>query len=121
VGVSNTATDPFPLPSAAPPDFNLADYLATLERVQQLKPESLVYPFGEIVKEPERVISILKENTQLLGELILNAVREEKAPIAIAHDICQYASTHLGLTLNSSSLEMTILGYINYFKKKSMV
>jgi len=120
-GVSNAATESFPLPSAAPPDFDMEDYLATLERVKQLKPGLLIYPHGGVVKEPEKVISKLMENTQLLGNLTLKVLREGKTPETIATDIYQYASAHLGLDLSNSGIEMTILGYINHFKKKGIV
>jgi len=119
-GVSNAATDSFPLPSAAPPDFDMADYLATLERVKQLKPRLLIYPHGGVIKEPEKVISKLMENTRLLGNLTLKALREGKTPETIAHDIREHAAVHLGLDLSNTGIEMTILGYINHFKKKGM-
>jgi len=120
-GVSNAATDSFPLPSAAPPDFDLDSYLATLELVKQIEPQLLFYPHGGVAQEPEKVISILTENTRLLGNLTLHALRERKTPEATAHDIREYASEHLGLDLSNIGIEMTILGYINHFKKKGMV
>ena len=118
VGLSGAAVNPFPLPSAAPPDFNLEDYLATLERVKSLKPQLLIYPHGEVARDPGKVISMLVDSTLLLGSLILKAMREGKTSEAVAQDVREHASEHLGLDLNDPGITMTVLGYINHFKKK---
>lgn len=120
-GVSSPVADSFPLPSAAPPDFDLDSYLATIERVKRLKPQLLFYPHGGVGREPEKLISMLMKNTLMFRDVTLKALREDKTPEVIARRVREHAAAHLGLDLRNVGIEMMVLGYIAHFAKKGMV
>jgi len=121
LGVSGAPVASFPLPSAAPPDFDAESYLSTIERIKRLNPRLLFYSRGGVISEPEPLITRLTENTLMLRDVILDAVKEGKTPEAIAGRVREHASAHLGLDLSNVGVEATILGYITHFKKKGIV
>jgi glyoxylase-like metal-dependent hydrolase (beta-lactamase superfamily II) len=100
-----------PLPAAAPPSFDLEEYLASMEKLRRLSPEMILYSHDGIGKNPELLISKAIENTKIVADVILKALKEGSSDEAIRSKLLDSLSVNDG---------MTHLGFIVYFKKKNL-
>ena len=101
-----------PLPAAAPPSFDMEVYLETMEKLRQLRPQILFYSHDGIGRNPEKHISAAAENTKIVGDIILKALKEGQTNEAIK----------LGL-LESIGMDndMSLSGFVFYFERNSLV
>jgi len=119
LGVPSYGAESFPLPSAAPPDFNVEVYLETIERLKGLRPRMLFYSHDGVGREPEKLISRAVENTLMFRDIVLKALKKGETPEAIGRRLQEYVST-FGLKAGEVGMEMTVFGYTTYFKKKGL-
>lgn len=117
--IYNADTDP--LPAAPPPSFNIEEYLDSMERLRQLQPRILFYSHDGIGKDPENLISKAAENTRIVGDAILTALKTEKTEEDIARNVSGYLWRHFGVRLDEFELASNIAGYTIYFRKKGLV
>ena len=110
-----------PLPAVAPPSFDMELYLNDMERLKALKPKLLFYSHGSVAGEPEALITTAMENTKLVGDFILRALKAGEGEEAIISHVGDYLRDHLGATLDEYELLSNVSGYIHYFKKKGLV
>jgi hypothetical protein len=89
-----------------------------MEKLRKLKPGLIFYSHGGMEKEPDKLIAIAKENTRLLGDLILKALKDGEAGETIRLKLKQAAREHFGIELSDMDLEMTVGGYTLYYRKK---
>jgi glyoxylase-like metal-dependent hydrolase (beta-lactamase superfamily II) len=115
-GSENTA-----LPSVSAQDFYLDMYLETIQKLKKLKPRMLFYSHDGGVKEPGELISGLTDSTQILGDVILQGLRNSESTESIDRRIHELLSSHLGVRIEAMSMETTILGYTTYFRKKGLI
>lgn len=110
----------FPLPAVAPPSFDQELSLETMEKLRRLKARLLFYSHDGVGREPDKLISIAAENTRLLGDLILKALRDGQTDEAISRRVGEYVASRFGLELSELDLAMTVGAYILYFRKKGL-
>lgn len=120
LGVPRYGMESFPLPAAAPPNFDMEVYLETMGRLKGLRPRILFYSHNGVGKEADKLISSAEENTRVFGDIILKALEEGEEPETIEHRIQEHVSTHSGLRADELNMKMTIHGYTLYFKKKGL-
>ena len=118
LGLPGQGNKPFVLPAVAPPSFDHEVYLETMEKLRKLKPGLIFYSHGGMEKEPDKLIAIAKENTRLLGDLILKALKDGEAGETISRKLREAAREHFGIELSDMDLEMTVGGYTMYYRKK---
>jgi glyoxylase-like metal-dependent hydrolase (beta-lactamase superfamily II) len=109
------------LPSVSAQDFYLDLYLETIQKLEKLEPRMLLYCHEGGVREPVELISRLMESTQILGDVILEGLKNGKSTGSIERRIRELLSSHLGVRIETMSMEITILGYATYFLKKGLV
>ncbi len=110
-----------PLPSVAPPGFDMEAYLETMEKLRSLRPRQLFYSHDGVGKEPEELISAAAQNTRIFADIILGALKRGKTPQAIDGILREYISTHFGPASGRIDTAMIVSGYAFYFKKKGLV
>lgn len=101
-----------PIPAAAPPSFDIEDYLRTMEKLRQLRPRIIFYSHDGVGRNPEKLISTVAENTKTLADIISKALKEGLTNEAIQSRLQQK------LGIND---ENTLPGFVLYFKKKGLV
>ena len=120
LGVPRPGTESSPLPTAAPPAFDIEDYLETIEKLRKLHPRLLFYSHDGTGKNPEELISQVAENTKNIGDIILSALKEKESIEEVDARLREYFSTRLGRDTGGMGDNMTTRGFIHYFKKKGL-
>jgi glyoxylase-like metal-dependent hydrolase (beta-lactamase superfamily II) len=120
LGVPSCGIESFPVPSAAPPDFDVEVYLETMERLKGFRPRLLFYSHDGVGREPEKLISKAAENTLIFQDIVLKALKKGETPEAIGRRIQEYVYTHFGLKMGKVNMEMMVPAYIGYCKKKGL-
>lgn len=109
------------LPAVAQPSFDLEIYVATIEKLRQLKAEMLFYSHGDAWKDPERLTSTAAEKARMYGNMILDAMKQGKNSEDLSRILGDYVMNHFGVKVDDKDLHTTVDGYTIYFKKKGMV
>lgn len=110
-----------PLPAAAPPSFDIAVYLNTMEILKKLKPRIIFYSHEGVGRNPKELIRKASENTGIIGDVILKAMKEGENNELINHRLREYTSTHLGISVPKEDIRMIVDGFTFYFKKNGVV
>jgi glyoxylase-like metal-dependent hydrolase (beta-lactamase superfamily II) len=110
------------LPAVAPPSFDQEIYLETMEKLRKLGARILFYSHGGVVgHDADRLITQAEENTRILGDIILQALKEGGTTGDINRRIKESAAKRFVMTLTDMDLALTIGGYEVYYKKKGLV
>ena len=120
LGVPRSGTESSPLPTAAPPAFDIEDYLETIEKLRQLHPRRLFYSHDGTGQNPEELISQVAENTRNIGDIILNALKDKESVDVVDARLREYLTARLGGDPGGMGDNMTTRGFIHYFKKKGL-
>jgi glyoxylase-like metal-dependent hydrolase (beta-lactamase superfamily II) len=120
LGLPGQGAEPFPLPAVAPPSFDQELYLETMEKLRRLEPRILFFSHGGAGSDPDRTISVAMENTRMLGDMILKALKEGQPIEAISNMLAEEAANRFGIQLSKMDLSMTVAGYKLYFQKKGL-
>jgi glyoxylase-like metal-dependent hydrolase (beta-lactamase superfamily II) len=120
LGLQGQGSKPLALPAVAPPAFDQEVYLETMEKLRKLKPKMIFYSHGGMAKEPDKLISIAEENTRLVGDLVLKALKDGEADETIRRKLREAAKNRFGIELSGMDLEMIVGGYTMYYKKKGL-
>ena len=80
----------------------------------------LFYSHDGVGWEPDILISMAIENTRLLGNVILKALKEGEALEAISRKTEEYVASRLGSEIDEPHLAATVSRYILYFKMKRL-
>lgn len=110
-----------PLPAVAPPGFDEELYIATMKKLQKLKPKLLFYSHNGVGYKPETQISMVIKNSIEFGHAILGAMKQEKSEDAIIEYMRDYVLEHFGARLDAYDLASNVKGYIFYYNRKKMV
>ena len=100
-----------PLPAAAPPSFDMEEYLESMAKLRKLHPRIIFYSHDGVGKNPEQLISQAAENTKMVGDIILKTLREGHGTEAVRSKLQQ----SIGVVD-----EMLLMGFILYFQKKGL-
>ncbi len=111
----------FQLLPAALPGFDADAYMNSIERVRKLKPGILYYSHSKVSYEPEKLMDRVAENTKILTETVLNALKTEATNEAVNRRIYEFIWRYFGVKLEDFYLEMTVNGYAIYFKRKGLL
>ena len=110
------------LPAVAPPSFDQETYIQTMEKLRKLNARILFYSHGGVVGyDVDRLITQAEESTRILGDIILNALKDGGTNEDINRRIKESAARHFAMTLTDMDLALTIGGYEVYYKKKGLV
>ena len=111
LGIPTPGATLSPVPAAAPPSFDMKDYLKTMEKLRQLLPQVVLYSHDGVGRNPEELISAAVENTKIVGNIILKALKEGMTNEAIRSRVHQEVGV---------DDEMSVTGFILYFKKTGL-
>jgi glyoxylase-like metal-dependent hydrolase (beta-lactamase superfamily II) len=122
LGIPGGEGDRILLPAVAPPSFDQEIYLETMEKLRKLNARVLFYAHGGVVgHDADKLITQAEENTRILGDIILNALKEGGTNEDVTRRIREYASRRFAMTLTDMDLALTIGGYEVYYKKKGIL
>ena len=120
LGLLAQSAKPFPLPNTAPPGFDQEVYLETIQKLRNLKPDILFYSHGDVVENPDEIISLAADNTITFSKMILQALKEGENAEGIIHRMSDHIIKRFGIQISESDAAMFVSGYIFYFQKKGM-
>ena len=109
------------MPPVAPYSYDQDIYLDTIEKLRKLDAKMLFYSHGGLEGDPDRLISRAAENARIYGKMILEAAGRSDAPEDIMHAVGQHFSQRFGIQLSKADLEITVAGYVIYFKTKGLL
>ena len=111
-----------PLPAVAPPSFDQETYIQTMEKLRKLNARVLFYSHGGVVGyDVDRLITQAEENTRILGDIILKALKEGGTNEDVTRRSKEYASRRFDMDLTDMDLALTIGGYEVYYRKKGLL
>lgn len=111
----------FALPAVAPPNFDQALYLNSMERLRQLRPRLLFYSHGRVGREPDVLISTAAESTRVFGDIILGALKDGAPPQEARRRVDDYTSRRFNVRIDEAGLAMTVDGYALYYRNTGLV
>jgi len=120
LGVPRRGLESIPLPTAAPPSFDMEEYLRTIEKLRQLRPKLLFYSHDGTGKNPEELIPMVAENTKSVGDIILKALKEGEGVEAINARLTEQICNRFNKDEADIIWTMTVHGYIYYFQKNGL-
>jgi len=106
------------LPAAAPPSFDLELYLESMEKLSNLSPRLLFYSHGGVRNDVENLIELAKENSRSFGHIIQSALEAGEGQEEILERISGYLKEHFPEVKLPMRSEITVSGYIGYFRSK---
>jgi glyoxylase-like metal-dependent hydrolase (beta-lactamase superfamily II) len=110
------------LPAVAPPSFDQEIYLETMEKLKKLNARILFYSHGGVVgHDADKLITQAEENTRILGDIILQALKQGGTTEDVTRRIKEYASKRFAMTLTDMDLALTVGAYEGYYKKKGLI
>ena len=109
------------LPTVAPYGFEQDAYLSTIESLQKLRLDMLLYSHGNVEREPGRLMSRASETARVYGGMILDAARKGRLVEDIMRLVGDDFNSRFGQRLTNADLEMAVAGYIFYFTSKGML
>lgn len=120
LGVPKQGAEPIPFPAAAPPAFDMEEYLNTIEKLKRLRPRILFYSHDGVGRNPEALIATVAENTRLMHDFIERGLKEGETKETISVKLRDYFSDRLGIDIGEMLEDMTFRGFMHYFKKKGL-
>lgn len=124
-------------PPTPPPDLNLEDWSASIERLRALKPQALYLPhFGEVSGDLDVHFDELRARLYVWGELMLQGIRAGRNDRELADDLAAASDPDVARSVRSSSSEeseeqaqavtryelatnylMSAQGYVRYYRR----
>ena len=110
------------LPAVAPPSFDQEIYIETMDKLRKLGARILFYAHGGMVgHDADKLIKQAEENTRILGDIILQALKQGGTTGDINRRVKERANIRFGTDLTEMDLALTIGGYEVYYKKKGLL
>lgn len=110
-----------PLPSAAPPVFDVDIYLQTVEKLRALRPRLLFYSHGGVGRSPDRLMSAAVDHALEVRDFLLKALKQGQTAEQVRESLAGYFNKRFGVTMDKQDTAMTVAGYMAYFKARAMV
>jgi glyoxylase-like metal-dependent hydrolase (beta-lactamase superfamily II) len=119
----------FVRPPTPPPDLNLEDWYASIDRISGLHPETLYLPhYGRPSGEIGLHLAELRRRLADWGKLMLAWTRQNKSDVELANMLSSVADTEIAEHAPgddsaihryemASNYLMSVQGYIRYFRK----
>lgn len=121
LGVPRPGAEDFPLPAVVPPSFDPDTYLNSIRKLQALKPRIIFYGHDGVSTEPEKMIETVYQNTLAMGDIVLKALKAGDNPQKAGEKIQQFIEEHTGVHSEFSDRSMTVVAYLQYYKKKGLI
>ena len=110
------------LPAVAPPSFDQEIYIETMEKLRKLGARILFYSHGGVVGyDADRLITQAEENTRILGDVILKALKEGGTNEGINRRVKERVNSRFSMDLTEMDLALTVGGYEVYYKKQGLL
>ncbi len=111
---------PHLLPSVAPDSFDEADYLSTIETLQQLDPRVLYYSHGGADPEPKAAFTRAAENTRLYSRMVRDGLGRGQSAAEIARRFAADVKARFGLGFDPAGAETFAAAYMMYFQRQGL-
>jgi glyoxylase-like metal-dependent hydrolase (beta-lactamase superfamily II) len=121
VGLPGPRDKPLPMPAVAPPSFDQVLYLESMEKLRKLGARTLFFSHGGAHGDADAVISAAEDNTRLIGQVILEALKDGQPDGAIIRTVGDLVRDRFGMEVDETDLVMTVGGYTIYFRKSGLV
>jgi glyoxylase-like metal-dependent hydrolase (beta-lactamase superfamily II) len=110
-----------PLPSAAPPSFDLDACIRSMEKLGELPLKLLMYSHGGISREPEKSVENAIENVRAFGEVILKARKILDTEEAVLRTVADFIRERFGVEMHEYDLASNVNGFTGYFRKQGLI
>lgn len=119
----------FVRPPTPPPDLNLEDWNASIDRLAALHPRTLYLPHFGPVRDVPPHLRQLREHLAQWGELMLGGIRAGKSDAELAADLARSADPQVAETAHidqetavrryelATNYLMSAQGYVRYYRK----
>lgn len=122
LGMRAKTAGSMPMPCAAPPAFDIDVYLETIKKLGDLKAKTLFYAHDGVGRNPEELISAVRDNTWIFGNMILNAMKSGQDHRFIRSILEDYFHSELGIDPKEmGDYDTSARGFEVYFKRRGMV
>jgi len=118
LGIPLAGAELSPIPIAAPPSFDIDVYIETIGKLAELNPRILFYSHNGIGRQPDKLIPRAVDNTRIFGDIIQKALKSGETNGAIKQRVRDYISSSMGANVEGVDVDMSVDGFIFYFKKK---
>lgn len=125
---------PYVRPPTPPPDLNLDDWSASIERLRALRPRALYLPhFGEVAGDLDAHFDELSARLYAWGELMLQGIRAGRNDRELADDLASASDPDVARSARASASEeqeqavaryelatnylMSAQGYVRYYRR----
>lgn len=119
---------PFVRPPTPPPDLNLEDWSASIERLRALRPQALYLPhFGAVTGDLDAHFDELRARLYAWGDVVARGMRAGKRDEELAHDLALASDGEIASMAGSddavaryelaTNYLMSAQGYMRYYRK----
>jgi hypothetical protein len=119
---------PFVRPPTPPPDLNLEDWSASIERLRALRPQALYLPhFGAVTDALDTHFDELRARLYAWGDVVAQGMRVGKSDAELAYDLALASDDAIASAAQSedfvaryelaSNYLMSAQGYVRYYRK----
>jgi glyoxylase-like metal-dependent hydrolase (beta-lactamase superfamily II) len=112
---------PHQLPSVAPYSFEQDVYMATIESLQTLRVDTLLFSHGDAERDAGPLMSRALESARVYCPMILEAATGGRTMDEIMPLVSDDFRRRFGQELIKNELEIAVAGYVIYFKSKGML
>ena len=119
----------FVRPPTPPPDLNLEDWYASIDRLQALRPQRLYLPHFGPAAHADQILRSCREMLAAWGELMLTGMRAGETEGELARDLANHFDSVIARAATRDAEEavqryelatnylMSAQGYVRYFRK----
>ncbi len=108
----------FTMPSAIAPNFDMALYLESHQKLRKLEPGLLFYAHHGVEREPARAIDVASANTRLFGDVVARGMARGATRADIVAELRAEISAQVSSTLDAVSLDNVTAAYMTYLKSR---
>lgn len=113
----------FQLPAAPPMSFDLKTYIASAEKLREMKlgAELIFFAHGGVERDLDVLVARVIENISLYGDMVLEGLRRGETQESMERRVSDDIERRHGVRVPQRGLFVTVAGLTAYFKSVGMV
>jgi glyoxylase-like metal-dependent hydrolase (beta-lactamase superfamily II) len=113
----------FQLPAAPPNSFDLKPYIASAEKLREMRlgAEMIFFAHGGVERDLDVLVARVIENIRLYGDLVLDGLKKGETQENMERHVSDDIERRHGIRVPQRGLYVTVAGLTAYFKSIGMV